>query len=46
MTDLVTKIIDAIRESEEARQIAAAYINSLCQLDRQEPSAFQEASQE
>lgn len=41
MTDLVTKIIDAIRESEEARKIAEDYINSQCPSDRQEPSVSQ-----
>ena len=46
MTDLVKKLVNAIRESEEARKIAEDYINSLHQSDRQEPSASQEAAQE
>lgn len=46
MTDLVKKLVDAIRESEEARQIAEDYINSLRQSDRQEPSASQVAIRE
>ena len=46
MNDLVKKLIDAIRESEEARKIAEDYINSLRPSDRQEPSASQEATQE
>ena len=46
MTDLVMKIVDAIRESEEARRIAEDYINSQCPSDRQEPSAFQAVIQE
>lgn len=46
MTDLVKKIIDAIRESEEARRIAECYINSLRQSDQRELSASREATQE
>ena len=46
MSELVTKIIDAIRESEEARRIAEDYINSLYPSDPQGPSVSQAVNRE
>lgn len=46
MNEMERKLIERIRESEEARKIAEDYINSLRQSDQQGPSASQEAIQE